>query len=176
MSLMMVRSVLPDFVASAWLVAFTCTVAGAGRSTGAMYTPLAAIVPTALFPSGASFTLQVTPVSLAFATLAVNVSELPRSTSLLVDVTVTVMDGGGAGRGVTRPAPPPPQPSVHALAVRSTGKHHFREIVFAAFACAHAPRVVKSLSSIFCRRRGRISAAFAGEGPAKSGGPHVRSP
>src|ERR1700674_631164 len=173
---MMVRSVLPDFVASAWLVAFTCTVAGTGRSIGAVYPPLAAMVPPTLFPPATSFTLQVTPVSLVFATLAVNVSELPRSTSLLVDVTLTVMDGGGAGRGVTRPAPPPPPPSVHALAVRSARKHHFREFVFAAFACAHAAGFVKSLSPISCRRRVRTSAAIAGEGPAKSEAPHVRSP
>jgi hypothetical protein len=136
-----------------------------------VYTPLAAIVPIVLFPPGTPFTLQVTPVSLAFATLAVNVTESPRSTSLLVELTVTVMDGGGAGGGVTRPAPPPPQPSVHAPAVRSTGKHHFRGIASAPLAGARASRLAEQLSPILCRRGGRISAAIAGEGPAKSRAP-----
>ena len=129
---------------------------------------LAAIVPTVLFPPGTSFTLQVTPVSLVFATPAVNVSEFPRSTLLLVVVTVTSMGGVGAGTGVTTPAPPPPQPSAHALAVRSVGKHHFREIAFVPFAGARASRAFAWLSPILCRRRGCISAAIAGEGPAKS--------
>jgi len=60
MSLVTVTAALSDFVASAWLVAVTVTVAGDGRSAGAVYTPLAVIVPTVALPPATPFTLQLT--------------------------------------------------------------------------------------------------------------------
>jgi hypothetical protein len=63
---------LADLVVSARLVAPTCTFTFAGKSAGAVYTPAAVIVPTAAFPPGMSFTLQITLVSLLFATVARN--------------------------------------------------------------------------------------------------------
>jgi hypothetical protein len=73
MSLVTVAVALPDFVGSAWLVAMICTVAGEGKSTGAVYTPEDVIVPTAAFPPGVPFTLQFTAVFVVLTTVAVNV-------------------------------------------------------------------------------------------------------
>lgn len=137
MSLEMVSPAVPDFVASAWLVATTCAVAKAGISTGAVYTPSGAIVPIAVFPPTTPFTLHVTKVSFVFATVAVKVCALPRTTTAFVGDIVTAMDGGGGGgEGATEPAPPPPQPSVHAPAVKSASNRHFPKVVFAGFTCA----------------------------------------
>jgi len=60
MSLVTVTAALSDFVPSARLVAVTVTVAGEGRSTGAVYTPLAEIVPTKALPPATPFALQFT--------------------------------------------------------------------------------------------------------------------
>ena len=58
----------PDFVASACEVAVTVTCAGLGTVDGAVYSPLAEIVPLAAPP----VTLQVTAVFVVPVTLAVN--------------------------------------------------------------------------------------------------------
>jgi hypothetical protein len=97
-SLVIAIALLPDFVASAWLVAVTCAVAGDGRSIGAVNTPAAVTVPTAAFPPATPLTLQLTAVSVAF-TVAVNVIWLPSRIVPLVGVTLTTMDGGGGGGG-----------------------------------------------------------------------------
>jgi hypothetical protein len=89
MSLVTVTAELPDFVASAWLAAVTVTVAGDGRSAGAVYPPLLDIVPKAAFPPGTPFTLQLTVWSVVFATLALKLAEFPSTTDALFGVTVT---------------------------------------------------------------------------------------
>jgi hypothetical protein len=73
-SLVTVTLAEPDFVVSAWLVAVTCTLAVAGKSAGAVYTPAAVIVPTAELPPAIPLTLQLTLVSAVFVTVAVNVT------------------------------------------------------------------------------------------------------
>jgi hypothetical protein len=108
-----------DFVESAWLVAVTCTIAGEGRSAGAVYTPTLEIVPTAAFPPVTPFTLQVTLLLLVFATIAVNTCEFPNNTSALVGVTVTLTEGGSVLGGVgvvgcARPDPSAVHPATHA--------------------------------------------------------------
>jgi hypothetical protein len=116
MSLVIAKVPMPDLVESAWLVAVTSTVAGEGRSAGAVYTPAEVIVPIVAFPPGTPLTLQVTAVSVVFVTVATNVTWFPRTTDPFVGVTVTTMSGGGGGGGGT---PPAPQPSVHAHSLRS---------------------------------------------------------
>jgi len=122
MSLTIVAAALSDIVASAWLVAVICTVADAGKSAGAVYTPSDVIVPDVALPPGAPFTLQVTAVSAVFATFAENGSAFPSITDPLFGETVTVMDGGGGGGGTDGLAPPPPQPIVHAPVVGRTNR------------------------------------------------------
>src|SRR5215470_10404376 len=119
MSLATVTCAAPDLLGSAWLVARISTPAVPGRSTGAVYSPVAVIVPKAAFPPGTPLTVQVTPVSGVPLTLAEKLSALPSNTELFCGVTLTVMGGGGGGGGgATGPTPPPPQPRVSALAVR----------------------------------------------------------
>ncbi len=115
MSLVIVTVPAPDFVESAWLVAVTCTVAGEGRSAGAVYAPADVIVPSVAFPPGTPLTLQVTVVSVVFVIVATNVTWFPSTTDPFAGVTVTTMSGGGGGGGT----PPAPQPSVHAHSLRS---------------------------------------------------------
>ncbi len=88
---------LPDFVASATLVAVTLTVGGEGGVKGAVYTevlaPFGTTVPTVVLPPGIPFTLQVTlaaplPVPL---TLAVKTCPPPAGTSTGLGVTLTAM-------------------------------------------------------------------------------------
>jgi len=116
MSLVIVKLAVPDFVESAWLVAVICTVAGDGRSGGAVYTPVDVIVPRVAFPPATPLTLQFTAVSVVFVTVATNVSWFPSTTDPVVGVTVTPMDGGGGGGGGAVPAP---QPSVHAPSAKN---------------------------------------------------------
>jgi len=89
MSLVIVSLTEPDFVASAWLVAVICTAAGDGRSAGAMYTPSGDMIPSVAFPPATPFTLKLTPVSVVFVTVALNVIEFPSITEALVVVTLT---------------------------------------------------------------------------------------
>ncbi len=120
-SLVMVTVAVADFVASATLVAVICTVTDAGRSAGAVYTPVALIVPAVALPLATPLTLQVTLVSVALVTVALKVCVLPSTTGALLGVIVTVMEAGGGGGGGGSAAeltPPPPQPSMHALAAR----------------------------------------------------------
>lgn len=116
MSLVIVSCAVADFVKSAWLVAVTWTIAGDGRSAGAVYTPPEVIVPIEALPLGTPFTLQITLVFVVLVTVAVSVCELPSRTERLVGVTDTVMARGGGSGGAVGPAPPPPQPSTFAHA------------------------------------------------------------
>jgi hypothetical protein len=115
MSLVIANVTAPDFVESAWLVAVICTVAGDGKSAGAVYTPLEVIVPSDAFPPGAPLTFQLTAVSIVFVTDATNVSWFPSTTDPVVGVTVTPIDGGGGGGD----APPAPHPNVQAPSANS---------------------------------------------------------
>jgi hypothetical protein len=152
MSLVTVTAAVSDFVASAWLVAVTCTFAGEGKSAGAVYTPPGVIVPVAALPPALPFTLQSTLVSVVFVTVAENVTVFPSSTDPLFGATVTAMERGGGGGGTAELAPPPPQPCVHAPVVRSAAK------------------TVRALPNFFFPLcvRGRIPLRNAGEGPAKN--------
>lgn len=73
-SLVIVTLAEPDFVGSAWLVPVTCRVAGEGKSAGAVYKPLAVMVPTVAFPPATPATLQLTVASVVFVTAAWKVS------------------------------------------------------------------------------------------------------
>lgn len=88
MSLVIVSCAVADFVVSASLVAVTLTAAGAGKSVGAVNTPLDEMVPVDALPPGTPFTLHVTFVFVAFLTVAENVREFPRRIELLVGVMV----------------------------------------------------------------------------------------
>jgi len=116
MSLVTATLAVADFVASAWLVAVTWTVAGEGRSGGAVYTPAEVIVPRVEFPPRIVLTLQLTTVSAVFVTVAVNVVWFPSTTDAFVGVKVTTIVGGGGGGADTLPAV---QPSDHAHSARS---------------------------------------------------------
>jgi hypothetical protein len=59
-------------VGSAALTAFTVTVSGLGTSTGAVYSPLEVMVPPVLSPPATPFTCQITFLSPAPSTAAVN--------------------------------------------------------------------------------------------------------
>jgi hypothetical protein len=113
---MIVKAPLPDFLASAWLVAVICTVAGDGRSGGAVYTPAAVIVPRVELPPATPFTLQLTAVSVVFVTVAVKVAWFPRRTDPVAGFTVTAIKGGGGGGGGV--VPPELQPDIHVPAAR----------------------------------------------------------
>jgi hypothetical protein len=116
MSLVIARVTAPDFVESAWLVAVTCTVAGDGRSEGAVYTPAGVMIPSVAFPPGTPFTLQLTAVSDVFVTVAVKVAWFPSTTDPFAGFTVTSIAGGSGGGG---DVPPAPQPKVHAPSART---------------------------------------------------------
>ncbi len=117
-SLVIAKVAVLDFAESARLVAVTCTVAGDGRSAGAVYTPADVIVPSVAFPPETPFTLQLTAVSVVPVTFALNVAWFPSTTDPLVDVTLTAMHCAGGG-GSGGDAPPAPQPNVHACCARS---------------------------------------------------------
>jgi len=89
-SLVIVTLAVPDFVESALLVAVTTTLADKGKSAGAVNTPPVLIVPVAVLPPGTPFTLQLTDVSVAFFTVAVNVIALPSNTEALAGAIDTV--------------------------------------------------------------------------------------
>ena len=117
MSLVTATFAVADFVVSALLVAVTWTVAGEGRSAGAVYTPAVVIVPSVAFPPATALTLQLTAVSVVFATEAANVAWFPSTTDPLGGVTATSIPGGGGGGGGE--APPAPHPNDHGPAARA---------------------------------------------------------
>ena len=159
MSLVIVSDADPDFVESAWLVAVICTVAGEGRSPGAVKVPSAAMVPVTAVPPATPFTLHVTLVSVAFFTVAVNAMVFPNKTVPLGALTVTLMEGGGGGGGPTRPAPPPTQPRVQTpVARRARGR---------MILVAERKRARPDFSLCLSCGRGRMPSREAGEGPAK---------
>jgi hypothetical protein len=102
-SLVMVTEALALLLVSAWLVAVTVTLAGLGRSRGAVYNPEGEIVPSVLLPPGVPLTLHVTPVLEVPVMVAVNCWLLPSRTLAEVgdNATVTI--------SVELAWPPPPQ-------------------------------------------------------------------
>jgi hypothetical protein len=82
---------------------------------------LLAIVPTALFPPGRPFTLQLTLVFVVLVTVAVNVTEFPSKTEGLdaETVTLTVAGGGGGGAGGVPEFATLPQPKAYACMASS---------------------------------------------------------
>ena len=89
MSLMTETVAVADLDGSAALVAVICTLAGEGKSAGAVYAPAAVMVPATAVPPGMPFTFQVTAASVVPVTVAVKVCMLPRITELVGGLTVT---------------------------------------------------------------------------------------
>lgn len=122
MSLVTVAAELALWAGSSTLAARTDTVAGAGRLAGAVYAPLAVMVPTVAFPPGTPFTLQVTDGFDAPVTLALNVCDMPNRTDAAGGAIVTVIMGGGGGG----PFPTTPQP--RSDATRTSTRRHSNEL------------------------------------------------
>src|SRR6476620_4796819 len=102
----------PLWLESAFDTALMVTVAVAGELAvgtlaGAVYMPLASIVPVVALPPATPFTCQVTLLLLALA--AWNCCVLPTTTALLEGVTVTDVPCGGLFEP-DELEPPPPQP------------------------------------------------------------------
>jgi hypothetical protein len=126
-SLVTVNIAVADFVGSVTLIAVTCTIAGEGKSAGAVYTPAFEIVPTVAFPPAAPLTLHTTLVLLVFSTVAANICEFPNNTLALDGVTVMLTEAGGGvgGVGVVGCAIPEPSavhPSAQLLAPSAASK------------------------------------------------------
>ena len=83
--------------------AVTVTVAGLGMELGAVYNPLALMVPAVVLPPGVPFTCQVTAVFVVPVTVARNCIVEPGLTVAEAGVTVTVI---GAGGGLLPPQEP----------------------------------------------------------------------
>jgi hypothetical protein len=117
---------------AATLVAFTVTLAGDGRSPGAVYNPVFEIVPTVAFPPATPFTLHVTRVSVVPVTVAVNACVAPRKTIALVGATLTVTFGGGPEP--EEPTEPHPEkiPDSATNAARRIRLVHARAILISA--------------------------------------------
>jgi len=123
----MVTAAAALFVLSAWLVAWTFTVAGTGRFCGAVYRPAAEIVPTVLLPPGTPFTAQLTAVLGVLVTLAVNCRVTPRKTEAVTGETSMVIgEGGGGGEDPEPPVTPHPSaPMLATSAPRRAMAHCF---------------------------------------------------
>ena len=96
-----------DLLASACDVAVTLTTAGFGMIAGAVYKPVASIVPVAVFPPATVFTDHVTLVFVFPVTAAVNACVAPERTVEVAGATVTVIPAlvGGVVGGVGDGAP-----------------------------------------------------------------------
>jgi hypothetical protein len=92
----------PESAVLAAETAFTVTVAGLGIVLGAVYNPVAVIVPTVALPPVVPFTCQVTAVFVVPVTVSMNCLLAPGLTVVEAGVTVTVIGGGG---GVLLPPP-----------------------------------------------------------------------
>jgi hypothetical protein len=86
----MVTVALADLVVSATEVALIAKVAGVGTAEGAVYSPLAEIVPKVALPLAIPFTCQVTAVFVAPVTVAVNCAESPSLTVAEVGAILTL--------------------------------------------------------------------------------------
>ena len=118
MSLVIASDALALTEVSAWLVAWMVTLAGFGKSAGAVYKPALVIVPTVELPPATPLTLQLTAVFDVPVTVAVNCCVLPSNTLELEDDTVIVTDCGASGGGGVIEDEPPPQ-AVMAMEIAS---------------------------------------------------------
>jgi hypothetical protein len=105
---------------SSTLVAITETELGTGKLPGAVYTPLALIVPVAALPPEIPFTLQITAVFAELLTVATNVCCSPNRIVAVVGVTDTAMLEGGCDG----PAPTAPQPAIVTTKSKSGQQHN----------------------------------------------------
>jgi hypothetical protein len=135
---------------AATLVALTVTLAGDGKSPGAVYSPALEIVPTVAFPPSTPFTLHVTRVSVVPVTVAANACVAPRNTIALVGATLTVTFGGGGGPPAD-PTAPHPQ-SAPATATNAASKIRL----------VHARAILTSAAPPRIARAPRTSSSFAG--------------
>ena len=161
-SLVIVTVALADLVVSAWLVAVMLTLAGEGKSAGAVYLPVEEIIPSIAFPPGTPLTAHDTSMFVVFVTVAAKVCELPKITAPLVGLTVTTMagGGGGGGGGVMTELKPPPQPCNHALAASVSRQMNFDST-------RHCNELALVVGFDFLRERNRMAQWNAGEVPAK---------
>ena len=90
---------LAVLVVSAALAALTVTCAGLGSFAGAVYRPVAEIVPAVAFPPTTPFTAQATVVLLELPTVAVNCCVCVIVTEAAPGAISTVTAGGGGGGG-----------------------------------------------------------------------------
>ena len=95
----------PDFVLSATEIAVIVTVSCAGTVAGAVYSPPDVIVPTVALPPVTPLTCQVTEVSVALATVAVNCC-VPEPACRVTVAGETVTETGCAGAVIVRSAEP----------------------------------------------------------------------
>ena len=84
-----VNALVPVFVVSATLVAVTVIVFAIGKFTGAVYNPVASIVPVVALPPATAFTDHVTLVFAFPVTAAANAWVTPARTAAVAGVTVT---------------------------------------------------------------------------------------
>jgi hypothetical protein len=134
---------------AATLVALTVTLAGDGKSPGAVYSPALEIVPTVAFPPSTPFTLHVTRVSVVPVTVAANACVAPKNTIALVGATLTVTFGGGGPPADPTDPHPPSAPASATNAASKIRLVHARAI----FISAAPPRIAP---------RPRTSSSFAG--------------
>lgn len=109
-SLVSVTVAVPNRLTLAWLVARIVIVADEGKIAGAVYSPLASMVPHCVPAQPVPETLHATPEVDVLLTVAVNDCVPPRKTLAVVGETLTLMGGGGGGE---EPPPPPPQAETH---------------------------------------------------------------
>jgi hypothetical protein len=105
---------LADFVVSAALVAVTVIWAGFGNFAGAVYRPVAEIVPTVASPPAVPLTFHVTAVLVVFPTVAENcwvwvmiTEEVAGATSIVTE------EGGGVGSVTGGADESPPQETIN---------------------------------------------------------------
>jgi len=96
-SLVTVTAAVALFELSAALVASTLTDAGTGRWCGAVYAPVASIVPMLALPPATPFTDHVTAVLVELLTVAVKTCGKPRSKEADAGAIATEMEEGGGG-------------------------------------------------------------------------------
>ncbi len=87
-------------------MAVTVTVLGTGTALGAVYSPVASIVPTVVLPPTMLLTERVKLAFVALETTTPNFCTVPMNSEAVFGLMVTVSCGGGTV--VVAPPPPPP--------------------------------------------------------------------
>jgi hypothetical protein len=117
---MTVTEAVPARVGSATLVAFTVTPFGEGGTAGAVYMPVASIVPTEESPPGIPFTAHVTEVLDVPLTVALNCSFSRTMAVVLLGETETEMMRTLGGALL----PPPPHPTDRTRCSRAAAQRN----------------------------------------------------